>query len=575
MLVSGLAACGGGSGSVPAPDDPLAAYKSQAVAWAPCDPDILGPNAGLIRRLGDKVSCATIRAPLDYGQIDRGDIRVALLRVATADPKVRKGSIVFNPGGPGGDGLEIAANYGALLLQPPSSSPTRAALQDLARHYDMVGFSPRGTGHSTTITCTADEPAQPVNFPSDDRSQGNIDAMLYNVQLVTQACKREPIMPYINTEQTAQDLDLIRHLLGDAKLNYIGYSYGTWLGAWYAARFPGRAGHLLLDSAVDFTSNFDTAAIGQSIAKQRVLDEIMAPYFARHADTFKLDADENRIRALFGTYPSPLKLAVSATLSFGRSSQLARSGYVLLAANITRDELAADPDIGDADLHAAVEQRIRDEAPANLEQALLAAGALLDTLGQIRTPEITPLVARPQEATYLAVVCNDVSSQTDPQYWIDLGNSMAVSHPLNGGDLTGAPCLYWDAPTATKPSVQDTAKAGPLLIVQSQFDALTLTENALRFVDALPTARLVHVKGEYSHGVFPYMTACVDERVTAFFLDDALPARRTDCEQVPFAGDAVVLGSGRKPSATPEEAGSDALLDRIHEILADAGRKRF
>lgn len=104
----------------------------------------------------------------------------------------------------------------------------------------MVGFSPRGTGAGTTLTCTANEPSREVNFPSDDRSPANIEAMLYNLRLATKACQNNPLTPYINTEQTAWDLDLIRHLIGDAKLNYIGYSYGTWLGAWYAARFPGR-----------------------------------------------------------------------------------------------------------------------------------------------------------------------------------------------------------------------------------------------------------------------------------------------------------------------------------------------
>ena len=574
VLLTGLASCGGGGGDTPAPDDPLAAYKSQTVAWAPCDPNVLGPNSALIQQLGDKVSCATIRAPLDYTKTDRGDIRVALLKVATADPKVRKGSIVFNPGGPGGDGLEMAANFGALFSQPPSDSPTRAALQDLARHYDMVGFSPRGTGAGTTLTCTANESSREVNFPSDDRSPANIEAMLYNLRLATQACQNNPLTPYINTEQTAWDLDLIRHLIGDAKLNYIGYSYGTWLGAWYAARFPGQAGHLLLDSAVDFTSGFDEAMIGQSVGKQRVLDEVMSPYFARHPDLFRLGADENRIRTLFGTLPSPLKAAVGATLAFNSSRGLVPSGFVMLAAGIIRDQLAVDPDMSDADLRTAVDTAIRDQAPFNIEAALRAATRLLDQFAAIRFSEPRSLLMPPGEATYVAVVCNDVASRTDPQYWIKLGDEMAISHPVTGGSMTEAPCLYWGGPTTAKPAVQDTAKAGPLMVVQSQFDALTLTENALRFVDALPTARLLYVKGEYSHGVFPYMSPCVDHRVTAFLLDDALPARRTDCDQVPFYGDVAAQGS-LKRMAAPGQARTDALLDRIQEILAGAGKKGF
>ena len=127
------------------------------------------------------------------------------------------------------------------------------------------------------------------------------------------------------------------------------------------------------------------------------------------------------------------------------------------------------------------------------------------------------------------MVCNDAPVNPARDYWVQLGDEYAVEYPLNGGSITGQPCLFWGGANVDKPSIEAVARAGTLLMVQSEYDALTITEGALEMFDRLPTARLVFVDDEYSHGIFPYGTECVDSAVAGYFIEGEVPPRRTDC----------------------------------------------
>ena len=259
MATAGLlAACGGSN----APD-PMQTFTQQSLAWQACDPTILGQETALFEGLGSRAQCANMRVPLDHDNPGKGEAVVALLRVSAEDSKQRAGAIFFNPGGPGGDGLGFAAMYGALWASANPADPLGKPLKQLSMQYDLIGFSPRGVGASTRLYCASNEMLKEVQLPSADRSAENIDNMLYNARLKADACRKNPLSRYINTEQTARDMDLARQLLGDEKLNYIGYSYGTWLGAWYASRFPERAGRMVLDSNMNFAGTFDDAVLMQ------------------------------------------------------------------------------------------------------------------------------------------------------------------------------------------------------------------------------------------------------------------------------------------------------------------------
>lgn len=587
ILMAGLlAACGGSDGGTepPPPEppkpDPLAHFKQQTVTWQACDPSILGAETPWFDELGERITCADIRVPFDYAAPDKGQMTVALLRVAAEAPERRLGALLFNPGGPGGDGLGLAASMGALWTNADPTTPEGALRRDMTARYDLIGFSPRGTGASTALVCVSNELLQPIRFASDDRSPGNIDNMLYNAWLTARSCLKNPITPFINTEQTVHDMDLIRHLAKDEKLNFIGYSYGTWLGNWYAARYPERVGRLLIDSNMNFTRDFDNAELEQVRGKQRVLDEVVAPFAARYPQRLALGNTADEVRAVFGTLLSPMKAHVNDTLDLGHSRHLVDDAFHLAGARIADAAIRANPDLQPAGIAEIVAAGQYAASPANeylIDSALFAVEGYFGRLHPQR-PEVA--LSR-SDSTYRTVICNDTASVTDPTYWVDKGNEFAVKYPLKGGAITEQPCILWGGPVVDKPSIQQSAKAGTILMLQSEFDAPTPSEGAMEMFEQLPDARLVFVHGEYSHGVFPYETACVDEPIFHYFLSGEAPPRRTDCAGKPAAWDAEAAAATqraapqraqpeRSPYRDPQRA--QQLRERIQDIISHANR---
>ncbi len=156
-----------------------------------------------------------------------------------------------------------------------------------------------------------------------NRSAENLQRAQHNARLMAQACLNNPLSQHIHTEATARDMDLVRALLGDDKLHYIGYSYGTWLGAWYARLFPERVGRMLLDSSLNIGERLDEQLILQEMADQRILDQIMLPYAARHQDKLALGDAATLHNALLALSPS-LKEVLFKLIDFRDSSQIER-----------------------------------------------------------------------------------------------------------------------------------------------------------------------------------------------------------------------------------------------------------
>ena len=153
--------------------------------------------------------------------------------------KGKPSRVVFgNPGGPGGAGLGMA--------------PYLASQAPLAKDHLAVGFDPRGTGDSTNVTCQG---APGYTMDARDRDAWNLDLIAEASQLSQPYCDRQSrgLLPYVNTAQTVQDMDLIRQLLGFDKIDFVGYSGGTWMGAYYQTYFPQHVGRFVLDSNTDFT----------------------------------------------------------------------------------------------------------------------------------------------------------------------------------------------------------------------------------------------------------------------------------------------------------------------------------
>lgn len=195
-----------------------------------------------------RLECATLVVPLDHAAPDGETITVAVARAATAHDDLRIGSLVFNPGGPGGSGIEFLTNVAAVI--PP----------ELTERFDLVSFDPRGVGASTAIDCEVDfDDDVSLLAPGDDAGW---DALVADAESRVDTCTPDSLAlePYVGTNNVARDLDALRDALGDEQLSYVGFSYGTRLGATYAELFPDRVRALVLDGAVKPTD--DGALIG-------------------------------------------------------------------------------------------------------------------------------------------------------------------------------------------------------------------------------------------------------------------------------------------------------------------------
>jgi pimeloyl-ACP methyl ester carboxylesterase len=238
-------------------DPALETFYHQSLSWKGC---------------GDGLQCATAKAPLDWADPGSGAVDLALVRhQATGE---RLGSLLVNPGGPGASGYDFIKD-----------SLDYATDDKLQAGYDIVGFDPRGVGRSSAVACYGPKKMDEYLYGIPQAERGT-DAWIAELEASAKdfasACKQKTgaLLGDVDTVSAARDLDLLRAVLGDAKLNYLGYSYGTFLGATYAGLYPEKVGRLVLDGAVDpSTTNFEvtkTQAEGFESALRAYLTDCLA-----------------------------------------------------------------------------------------------------------------------------------------------------------------------------------------------------------------------------------------------------------------------------------------------------------
>ncbi|MEU9177703.1 alpha/beta hydrolase [Streptomyces sp. NPDC048550] len=208
----------------------LRSYYEQKLSWRECG--VPG------------FQCATMKAPLDYAHPESGqDVDIAVARRQATGPGKRLGSLVVNPGGPGGSGIGYLQSYAGVGYP----APVRA-------QYDMVSFDPRGVDRSSPVKCLTgpemDKFTQVDQTPDDAAERAELVAAFKEFAAGCQT-RSQRVLPHVSTVEAARDMDVLRAALGDEKLMYVGASYGTLLGATYADLFPGRVGRLVLDGAID------------------------------------------------------------------------------------------------------------------------------------------------------------------------------------------------------------------------------------------------------------------------------------------------------------------------------------
>lgn len=234
--------------SVTKPPDPrLARFYHQQLDWASCGDD----------------QCATLTVPLDYDRPDGETIGLALLKRQAGDPDERVGSLVVNPGGPGAPGTSYAQAAETAFRKP------------LLDRYDIVGFDPRGTGSSDPVDCLDDSQLDAwIAGDPEPSTVAQARRFMNGVRAFAQGCRERSgsLIDHVSTEETARDMDVLRAALGEAKLDYLGASYGTKLGATYAEEFPHRVGRMVLDGALPPGLSTQELSVEQAQGFQTALD---------------------------------------------------------------------------------------------------------------------------------------------------------------------------------------------------------------------------------------------------------------------------------------------------------------
>jgi pimeloyl-ACP methyl ester carboxylesterase len=444
-----------------------------------------------------------------------------------ADPARRLGSLFVNPGGPGGSGVDFVQQAARLVYDP----------QVLAR-YDVVGFDPRGVGRSDPATCfrtAAQEAAStlladgyPVTAAQEQRFLREGRALAVQCQVTSPGR-----FATASTANVARDLDLLRQAVGDQRLNYVGYSYGTLLGATYARLFPGRVGRWVLDGTVDPVAWTGT---GTGDAAQTVPLGVRIRQGPAAAQAFQQFA--RRCREA-GPDRCPLAaLGDPATTVPALLDRLLGAPIVLPlpdGTSVTITQQLAVVTIFQSLYYPA---QWRPLADALLELAALRPDASAVAAAVARTS--STLGARIRGEDYpsfggaLASICVDARQSRRPQAYPAVADRQDAVAPYFGRfrAWTGLPCEYWqitDEDAFRGPWRQATRE--PVVVIGTRYDPATPFSQTAPFTALFPGGRQVTVEGYGHTAAFPNVSGCATAVVTRWLADGVPPGARTTCGQ--------------------------------------------
>lgn len=536
-----------------------ARYLNQPVDWVQCPFDDffreIEPSAPM-------TLCASVNVPMDWQHPDaHPDVSLAVAHSAATG--YSKGLLTSNPGGPGAAGLSFT---GQLALSKPQ----------LFTDYDLLGFDPRGFGSSEPLRCVTTQAAVDALPSTEDprlRTRATHRAEVARAKLLSRACAETEFGRFVGTQQTVFDLEFLRRLVGRdqpryERLNYLGYSYGTWLGTWYADTYPEHTGRFVLDSNMDWTSSMYANQAGDPRSFQRRRDAMFYPWLARHDDTYGLGRSVAEV---------------------ARSYERIRAG--LLAAR-RRGEFVPTP--ATADRAIVIQIYLNEDFPAAATTLLELRSLVRDSASRARRARIVAAVerlgssplapdratrARADEPVYLddigeVVRCNDSRYPRTVSRVLRRADRDTRRYPFVGYLNTVSMCNYW--PYAPARRTVDLRAAPPLLMVQSEGDPATAYEGARTAHRRVPAhTRLVSVDDEGQHGVYiGGPSPCIEAIGDAFLFHGRLPSVDRVCGTTPLPLDERVYPfAGPLGPRTPTRWASPAPVvptDRAHQALREA-----
>lgn len=450
-----------------------------------------------------RLECGTITVPVDHGDPWGETIEMAVVRHPAQGPaEQRRGSLVFNFGGPGGAGVE-QLKAGPLAL----SRQTRDT-------FDLVSFDPRGVGESAGFTCSAwdamERPLEAVRgVEPEEVTEDQFQDMERTAMRYAQSCVDEvgkEFLADMGTINVTRDLDLLRDALGDPQLSYVGYSYGTYIGALYAEMFADNTRALVLDGAVQIERGVVADGVEQSEGAQTAWEAFVAYCLESAPECAFTSAEEAPAEAealLAGLDADPIAFEGEA---IGR--------YELLG--LLRDSLYAER---------------QWESDARL-LARIAAGDTGDEFVQAYLGRFVSGLDEDSGATesaFTAVQCADHVRPANPRDYQEGAQRAAELSPFFGGDEVWSflPCAYWPD-TELAPTGVSAPMAPPLLVIGTLGDPATPYVWAEELADQLATATLFTYEGG-GHSAYASGRACVDGVVDAYLLDGEVPEEGASC----------------------------------------------
>ena len=496
LLVLGLGGPGG-----------TAASGAPKVAWSPCHRD-LGP-----------FECGTVQVPLDYNGPDGGTVSIAVDRLPASDPARRIGSLFVNPGGPGGSGFDMVLFAAPILFNA-----------EVRARFDIVGFDPRGVIRSSALRCFGNDKQwapffTPFAFPITDAEEAIWQSA---DRFLTGECDQRGgrIASHISTANVARDLDSLREAVGDDKLTYVGYSYGTAIGVQYANLFPAKVRALVVDGVLDpveWTTGSGngttvpmTIRLGSHLGSQATLEEFF-------------------------------RLCDAGTCAFGPGSA---TRFAALAAKLTANPVPFDySTLVGITLGALYDSSGWEDFAQVLADVELAASTGTP-LSAARQAAVKAMLQRPMYITkrglppnyenflesFPGVVCADSVNPSSYAAFSAAADS-ATGYFGRLWGWTASICAVWNARDDDRYlGPFDRVTSNPVLVVGNRFDPATPYAGAVKVASLLPGSRLLTVNGWGHTSLF--LSACADDAINRYLLTTAPPAVGTTCNQdvTPFAG---------------------------------------
>jgi pimeloyl-ACP methyl ester carboxylesterase len=438
-----------------------------------------------------------LAVPLDWAHPDGAKIKLSLARRPAGGHRL--GVLLANPGGPGGSGIELVQQAGNFVNR---------SVRD---RFDIVSWDPRGVGASTPVECSPDlDFFYEVNSIGTDAATARANVAA-SKRLVA-GCKRASsrLLPYVSTQATVNDMDAIRAAMNVPKIDYLGFSYGTFIGALYAQKFPTRVRTMVLDGAIDPAVSYDDSTIRQSAGFERSLDAFFT--WCRD-DSSCVFARGGNPRAAFDSLMTSLTQESDPATLRGQHRALGAGEANIGVANA----LYAGRDGWD-DLGKALNDAARGDGSALLALSDQYTG---------RQPDGT---YDNETAAFYATVCLDGPAPRTIEAVTELAKRAARVAPHFGPSTvwSGLPCTYWPVPAVTKPAPVHALGAPPIVVVGNTDDPATPYTGAQSLAKELRSGHLLTYVGE-GHTAYGRGDECIDNAVDDYLISRKIPADGMRC----------------------------------------------